>query len=181
MKLISKFIFKITGWKDVGEIPTELKKAIFIIAPHTSNWDFFVGRFYCWIHSIPIKLLIKEEAFFWPTGGLLKKTGGIPVDRKNARHIIPYVVDLFDNNDEFFFGITPEGTRKLTNKWKMGFYYIAVQAKVPILLSYINYKKKEAGIGGIFYPTGDMETDLKKIEEFYRGIPAKHPELYNLR
>ncbi len=180
MRQISKFIFKITGWKDVGEIPPDMKKAIFIIAPHTSNWDFFIGRFYCWIHRIPIKLLIKKEAFFWPTGGLLKKTGGVPVDRKDTRHIIPYVVNLFNSNDVFFFAITPEGTRKKTNKWKMGYYHIAIQAKVPILLSFIDYKEKRAGIGEIFYPTGDMDKDINKIETFYKGIHAKHPEQFNL-
>jgi len=181
MRLLSKFILKATGWKTVGGIPPELTKAVFVIAPHTSNMDFFIGRLYCFQHRIPIKIMIKKESFKGPLGGLLKKAGGVPIDRSISKSLVDQVVQLFNENDTFFFAITPEGTRKRSDKWKTGFYYhIAVKAKVPILLSYIDYEKKEAGIGRIFYPTGDFEKDFKEIEDFYRGRKGKYPEKFNL-
>ena len=180
MRTISRLIYFIFGWKDEGGVPKDLTKAIFLIAPHTSNWDFYMGRLYCWIHRIPIRLLIKKEAFKWPLGGLLKKAGGIPVDRSRASSKVMQVANMFKEYDPMFLGITPEGTRKLNKKWKMGFYHIAVQANVPILLSYIDYEKKTAGVAPPFYPTGDVEKDLKEIEDFYRGRKGKYPEQFNL-
>ncbi len=180
MKTISKFIFFIIGWKAVGGVPKDLKKAIFLIAPHTSNVDFYIGRFYCWIKGIPIKLLIKQEAFKGPMGGLLKKVGGIPINRSRATNKVRQVADQFEKYDTMMLGIAPEGTRKLTKRWKMGFYHIAVHANVPILMSYIDYKKKVAGVAEPFYPTGDIEKDMKVFEDFYRDKTAKHPKQFNL-
>jgi len=180
MKAFSKFIYKITGWKATGGVPEGLTKAVFIIAPHTSNIDFYIGRFYCWIKDIPINVVIKKEAFFWPFGGLLRKVGGVPIDRSKSMNRVDQVVELFKVTDPMFFALTPEGTRKRADKWKKGFYYIAMKANVPILLSYIDYEKKEAGVGPPFYPTGDYEKDIKEIENFYRGIKGRHPEYFNL-
>jgi len=180
MRLLSKLVYAIFGWKAEGGVPKGIKKAVFIIAPHTSNWDFYIGRLYCWIYRIPINLLIKKEAFVWPLGGLLKKAGGIPVNRSKASSKVVQIGKMFDERETMFLGITPEGTRKLRKKWKMGFYHIAVEAKVPILLSYIDYKKKVAGVGPAFWPSGDVDKDMKEIENFYSGIHAKYPEQFNL-
>jgi len=180
MRTISRLIYFIIGWKYEGDVPKDITKAIFLLAPHTSNIDFYVGRLYCWIKGIPIKLLIKKEAFKGPMGWLLKKAGGIPVDRSRATSKVIQVANMFDEYDPMLLGIAPEGTRKLAKKWKMGFYHIAVQANVPILLSYFDYKRKVAGVGPPFYPTGDAEKDMKVIEDFYRDITAKYPEQFNL-
>ena len=180
MKSLSKLIYYLFGWKEEGGVPDGITKAVFLIAPHTSSWDFYIGRLYCWIHKIPINLLIKKEAFIWPLGGLLKKAGGIPVNRSRATSKVVQIAKMFRERDPMFLGIAPEGTRKLSKRWKMGFYHIAVEAKVPILLSYIDYKRKAAGVGPPFWPTGDMEKDIKEIEEFYRDKGAKYPEKFNL-
>jgi len=180
MKTISRLIYFIIGWKYEGDVPKDVTKAIFLLAPHTSNMDFYIGRFYCWIKGIPIKLLIKKEAFKGPLGGLLKKAGGIPIDRSRATSKVLQVVKMFEENDSMLLGIAPEGTRKLAKRWKMGFYHIAVQAKVPILLSYFDYKRKVAGVGPVFYPTGDVEKDMKVMEDFYRDKTAKFPAQFNL-
>ena len=180
MRTLSKLIYFIIGWKAVGYVPKDVTKAVFIVAPHTSALDFYIGRLYCWINRLPMKVLIKKEAFKGPLGKLLKKIGGLPIDRSKASSKVSQIVKMFNDYDTMFLTIAPEGTRKLNNKWKMGFYHIAVQAKVPILLSFLDYEKKEAGIGLPFYPTGDIEKDFKEIENFYRGKKAKHPERFNL-
>ncbi len=180
MRIISKLIYFIIGWKAEGGVPKDITKAIFLLAPHTSNMDFYIGRFYCWIKGIPIKLLIKKEAFNGPLGWLLKKAGGMPVDRSRATSKVIQVAKMFKDNDPMLLGIAPEGTRNLNKRWKMGFYHIAVQAKVPILLSYFDYKKKVAGVGPPLYPTGDAEKDMKVIEDFYRDKSARYPENFNL-
>ena len=180
MRLISSLILRLAGWTTVGGPPDGVKKAIFITAPHTSNLDFFIGRMYGWKNQLPIKLLIKKEAFFWPFGGLLKKAGGIPVDRSKATNLVEQVADIFNQYDNLYLAITPEGTRKRVNNWKKGFYYIAQRANVPIILSFLDYGNKRVGIGPVLETTGDFEKDFKKIEDFYRGMKGRHPEKFNL-
>ena len=106
--------------------------------------------------------------------------GGIPVDRSRNNNVVNSVSALFKQHDSLNIIITPEGTRKLVHQWKRGFYYIAEKAEVPIVLGFLDYKKKELGFGPILYPTGNYEEDWKIMEKFYRGITAKHPERYNL-
>ena len=125
MKTISKLIYKLTGWKATGGVPEGITKAVFIIAPHTSNLDFYIGRMYCWMKDIPIKVVMKKEAFFWPFGSLLKKVGGVPIDRSKRANKVDQIVELFKVTDPMFFALTPEGTRKRVNKWKRGFYFMS--------------------------------------------------------
>jgi 1-acyl-sn-glycerol-3-phosphate acyltransferase len=105
---------------------------------------------------------------------------GIPVDRLKSTSVTDQVAEEFSKHDRFHVAITPEGTRSLVKKWKMGFYYIAVKANVPIQLAYIDYAKKEMGITGIIYPSGDEIADMAKIRDFYKNVTAKHPEKFNI-
>ncbi len=180
MKLFSKFILRITGWKIVGGIPPNVTKCVVIMAPHTSMWDFIWGRLAYWVLGVKAKFLIKKEMFGSILGPLLKKMGGIPVDRSKSSNTVDAVADLFNHCDSLFITITPEATRKLNLHWKKGFYYIALQAKVPIAFGYLDYEKKEGGIGKLFTPTGNIDEDFKVVEDFYRGHKAKHPEKFNL-
>lgn len=180
LKSISKFILSISGWKVVGELPKEIKKCIIIAAPHTSSWDFVVGRLVYWVYDIPVRFLIKKEMFDNPFGWLLKELGGIPVDRGKRNNMVDYVAALFDRFDALNVIITPEGTRKCTRHWKKGFYYIALKAQVPIAIAFVDYGKKEGGFGPILYPSGDFDEDFKIIEAFYKTKTALHPEKFNL-
>lgn len=175
MRLLSQFVLWITGWKIVGEAPKE-KKFIMIAAPHTSNWDLLYARAAFYILRIRLKYTIKKELFFFPLGILLKGIGGIPIDRKSKGKMVDKMVALYDEYDSLTIMITPEGTRSYSPRWKKGFYYIANEAKIPISLGFLDYKKKHAGIGPLIYPTGNYEEDLEKILTFYRGVTPKYPE-----
>ena len=151
-----------------------------IVAPHTSSWDFVIGRLTYWASDVSIRILIKKEAFVFPVGFLLRKLGGIPVDRGKKNNMVTKAVELLSQHEAMVIVITPEGTRKLSRQWKKGFYMIAMEAKVPLALAYIDYKTKTGGVGEIFYPTGDYESDMKYILGFYKTKTARHPELFNL-
>ena len=180
MRRISFFILWLIGWKSTDRAPEGIDKAVLMVAPHTSNWDFILGRLYAWTANIPVRFLIKKEMYFWPLGWLLDKIGGVPVDRKKSRNTVDAVAALFDNYDRIYIAITPEGTRKLSHNWKKGFYFIAQKANVPILLSYIDYKKKIVGMGKPFEITGSLEDDMKRMKDFYREKGARHPEKFSL-
>ena len=176
--LLSKLFFKILGWKVVGgkDYPD---KCVVICAPHTSNWDFFIGMGYRYIMRIKFKYLMKKELFVPLLGKLFQFNGGVPVVRNKRSNLVDDVAVLFKNNEKLYFAITPEGTRSWTKKWKTGFYYISLKAKVPILLLKIDYKLKEIGIISEFYPTGNFNNDMKYIQSKYKDVNAKFPKFYN--
>ena len=185
LKSLGKLIFSITGWTVYGEMPKDLKKAVIIAAPHTSYWDFFYARIAFSIIGVPLKVTIKKEVVNNPfIGWAVRGMGGIAIDRtpkvgnlKKKKSMVDAMVDLINERDELIMMVTPEGTRKQVKKWKSGFYRVAEQANVPIIMGYLDYAKKHAGFGPIFYPTGDYEKDVEEIMEFYRSKTGKYPEL----
>jgi 1-acyl-sn-glycerol-3-phosphate acyltransferase len=178
MKKISLWIFKIAGWKAIVTVD-EPAKSVICVAPHTSNCDFLIGKLYYWSLGRKSGFLMKKSWFFFPVGSILRSMDGIPVDRSKSTSVTDQVAEEFSKHDKFHVAITPEGTRSLVKKWKMGFYHIAVKANVPIQLAYIDYQKKEMGITGIIYSSGDEKADMVKVREFYKNVTAKHPEKFN--
>jgi len=179
-KEIAKFILKLAGWKVENNIPPGTNKFVTIMAPHTSNWDFLLGWFGYMSIGINSKYLIKKEAFFFPLGKLVSAMGGMPVERKSSNNVVQQVGEMFAHTDHLVITIAPEGTRSLSRDWKKGFYYIALHAKVPIALGYLDFKNKIGGIGKMLEPSGNFEEDMKEIESFYSEKSAKYPEKFNL-
>lgn len=178
MQKFSKWIFNQFGWKAIVTVP-EPSKSVICVAPHTSNWDFLIGKFFYWSLGRDSSFLMKKSWFFFPLGRLLINTGGVPVDRSQRTSVTDQMVEQFNKREHFHLAVTPEGTRKHVKKWKMGFYHIAVKAGVPIQLAYIDYVKKEMGITEMIYPTGDEKADLAKIQAFYKDVNARHPQRFN--
>jgi hypothetical protein len=179
MQKTSKWILKMADWKPVVTVD-EPPKSVICVAPHTSNWDFPIGQLSYWALGRKSYFLIKKSWFVFPFNHLFEAMGGIPIDRSKRNSVTDQMVEEFNKRDFFHLAITPEGTRSLVKQWKMGFYHIAVKAKVPIQLAYIDYVKKELAITEIFYPTGDEKADLEKIQSYYKNINAKFPEKFNL-
>ncbi|MCD4736970.1 MAG: 1-acyl-sn-glycerol-3-phosphate acyltransferase [Bacteroidales bacterium] len=168
------------GWEIFNYVSPDIKKCVVIIAPHTSMLDFVIGRLAFSRLKLKTRFLIKKELFFFPMGILLKWLGAVPVDRKEGLKSYSSIKKLFEEYESLYLTITPEATRKLTPKWKKGFYYIAMNANVPLVLGYLDYKLKKGGIEKTLIPSGDYQKDFAEIEKFYRGITAKHPENFNL-
>ena len=177
---VSSAIYKLAGWK-VGGVKPKERKFVWLAAPHTSNWDFPLGRLTSSILDIPLKVLMKKSWFIFPIKGLLLRLGALPIDRSKGGTVIDNIVRLFEEKDDFVFAITPEGTRSFVESWKTGFYTIATKANVPIVCGYLDYKKKETGVGPIIYPSGDAEKDFEKIMEFYRTVDPRFPEKFNTK
>ncbi|MBC6989778.1 MULTISPECIES: 1-acyl-sn-glycerol-3-phosphate acyltransferase [Hymenobacter] len=175
--LFSKFWFWITGWRLASVVPPGITKAIMIAAPHTSNWDILYARGAFFLMGVPVRFTVKKEwvdNFF--VGWLVRSLGALPVDRSKNNSLVDGMVKLFNEREELVILITPEGTRSYQPRWKKGFYFAAEGAHVPILLGFLDYKNKEAGVGPAVYPTGDYEADLEKIKAFYRTKQGRFPE-----
>lgn len=176
----SRFTLWSLGWKVKGALPPEVKKCIIVVAPHTSMMDFIIGRLAFWFLRIKVNFLIKKEAFTPWVGWLIKGSGGIPVDRSRAAHVTGHVVKMIQESENIVIVITPEGTRELVTHWKKGFYFLAQNAGIPVALAYIDWGKKRGGIGPIIWPSGDYDSDMNKIREFYVGMQGKHPECFSI-
>ena len=167
------------GWTWEDTLP-QRQKCIICVAPHTSNWDFIVGELY--YHAIGRKagFLMKKEWFFWPLGILARKVGGIPVYRSKKTHMTSQLAEVAKGRETFCLTITPEGTRSLNPEWKRGFYYIALEACIPILLYAIDYERKLIECTRTFIPTGDVEADMKEIKQYYKDFKGRHPEKFSI-
>ena len=173
-------IFKLKGWKIVGTVPPDIKKAVVIAAPHTSNWDFVYAIAIFKLLKLKIRYLIKREVNFFPLSILLKNTGAIPVERSARHNLTDQIVNMLKAEDELLVAIPAEGTRSRVDKWRSGFYYTALNAGVPVLPGYLDFKKKEGGFGAPIYLTGNKEEDMQMLKNFYADKTGKYPELFNL-
>lgn len=169
------FIFcKIMGWKIIGELP-DLKKYIFVVAPHTSNWDFIIGVFVRGIKGFKSNFLAKRSLFKPPIGWFFRWMGGHAVDRSRSTRLVDQVIGIFNEEKEFRLAIAPEGTRKQVNEWKTGFYHIAVGAGIPLLPVVFDWEHKEVKIMDPYYPSGDQDQELAEIKSYFKGVKGKNP------
>ncbi|MAN29236.1 1-acyl-sn-glycerol-3-phosphate acyltransferase [Mesonia oceanica] len=169
-----KFIFnKLMGWKIDGKFDPSIKKSVVIVVPHTSWHDFYVGAFTRKIIQVDINYIAKKELFKGPLGAYLKWMGGSPLDRTKGQNKVEAIAQLFEEKEEFRLALAPEGTRKKVLKWKSGFYWIAVSAKVPIIPVAFDYGKKVVKIGEAFYPTGNYDKDYQLLQLFYKHVKGK--------
>ena len=173
---VGRLFLRLFGWKAEGQLP-DIPQWVCIVAWHTSNWDFFYGLLVSWVFRIHTSFLAKAPLFKGPFGWFFHAVGGIPVDRTRHHNLVAAAVDAFKNRPHLVFVIAPEGTRRKTDCWKSGFYQIALQANVPLVLAYLDYGRRAGGIGPTVHLTGDIEADLAVIRAFYGTVTARHPEL----
>jgi len=186
MKQIARFLLMLTGWKVDKNFPVEAQRCVMIAAPHTSNWDFYYVRLAFWVLEVPMKVAIKDDWTKAPFGWFVKPLGGVGINRgpKNGtkrKSQVQAMAESFDKHDRIAMVIAAEGTRKLVESWKNGYYWIADAAKVPITCGYLDYKNKIAGVGPVVvHTTGDLKKDLPPVMEFYRDIKGKYPEQFKI-
>ena len=176
---LSARILKFFGWEVSITVP-DAPKCIICVAPHTSNWDFVLGKLAYAAVGRKAGFLMKSQWFVWPLGCFFRAIGGIPVVRKNKSvSLTEVVVDKFNHSTHLQLAITPEGTRSRVSKWHTGFLHIARQANVPIQLGVLDYEHKQILINHVFTPTADIEADMRRIKDFYAPYKVKYPDKFS--
>lgn len=174
----SKLLLRIAGWRVDITLP-DYPKSIICVAPHTSNWDFILGKLAYASVGRKAGFLMKESWFRWPLGAIFRAIGGIPVPRRNKKQsLTEVIVKKFHESSRLVLAITPEGTRKATAKWHSGFLYIARDAGVPLVLGAIDYKYKRIIVDRTYTPTGDVEQDMRNIKEYYSQFHGRYPDKF---
>jgi 1-acyl-sn-glycerol-3-phosphate acyltransferase len=175
-RLLGALYLRLMGWRVEGA-PPSMSKAVLIAAPHTSNWDLPFMLAIAYVFGVKPAWLGKRELFRWPFGGLMRRLGGLPVDRSAAGGMVQQAVDRFAAASRLFLVVPPSGTRSRARSWRSGFYHIARGAQVPVLCTFLDYRRKVGGIGPAIVPSGEVRADMKLIRDFYDGIEGKYPEL----
>ena len=179
-KLCYYLFFKRLGWKEQVSVPNR-NKCIICVAPHTSNWDFFLGELYYTAKGKKAGFLMKNSWFFWPLGSFLRYIGGIPVERKKHTSLTDAVAEKARQSEYFHLAVTPEGTRSRVEIWKRGFYFIALKANIPIQLYAIDYEQRRIVCTREIFPKEEnVEKDMKEIMDYYSGFKGRHPENFQV-
>lgn len=178
MRTISSFILQRLGWKIQDEISPMPNKCILCVAPHTSNWDLLLGELVYSSMGRKASFLMKKAWFFFPLNLLFKAMGGIPVDRSKSKKtsLTDQMSAEFNKRTQFQLAVTPEGTRKSNSEWKRGFYFIALEAKVPIVIVIMDYKTKTVTFKDLFIPTGNVDEDIDKIKLYYTNASGRNKD-----
>lgn len=172
---IGLILMHLIGWRMRGEFPN-VPKGMLVIAPHTSNYDGVVSVAAILALRLQLFFFVKDSAFIWPLGGLMRWFGAVPVDRESSRDMVGFTASKYNSKDALMLAIAPEGTRKSSPAWKTGFYWIAHRAGVPLIMVSFDYGKKEVVILGSFTPTGNIEQDLPLIIGSFKGMVPRHPD-----
>ncbi len=172
---ISRFILFVTRWKVVGEAPAA-KKMVVLAVPHTSNWDLLYMLCMAKTLGLKISWMGKASLFTGAKGWVLKRLGGLPVDRRAPQGLVAQLAAAFAERDELALTIPPAGTRSFRDHWKSGFYHIAQAADVPVLLSFLDWGTRTGGFGTTYTLTGDIDADMNHIREFYSGMKGRFPD-----
>lgn len=177
---ICRFIYRrLLGWKAKVAVP-DFDKCIICAAPHTTNWDLIMGKLFITSIGRRSGFLMKKEWFFFPLGCLFRRMGGIPVHRDKKTSMVEQIVKQIEQSHTFHLAVTPEGTRSANPNWKKGFYYMALGARIPIVLIGIDYDKKCITAEKYILPSGDIDKDMREIKTYFKDFKGKHPERFDV-
>jgi len=147
-----------------------------IAAPHTSNWDLVLMLAVGFALVVWPSWLGKRELFRPPFGWLMRRLGGVPVDRSRRGNLVEQAAARLRAADRLLLVVPPSGTRSRAPHWRSGFYHIARGADVPIVCAFLDYARKVGGIGPVFVPTHDLGADMDRLRAFYHDVRGKYPD-----
>jgi 1-acyl-sn-glycerol-3-phosphate acyltransferase len=168
-------LMKLFGWKSILA-PAPGKKFVALGYPHTSNWDFVPAVAWAWSTGLKMNFVGKAALFKGIMGPIMKALGGIPLERDKSKNFVDQIVEIINSRDEIALIVAAEGTRKKAEYWRSGFYYMALEANVPIGLAYMDWKRREIGIKQYLMPSGDLEKDFEIIKAYYQDVIGRDPD-----
>jgi len=174
---LSRLLLRLAGWRIVGTIP-DLPKFVLIVAPHTSNWDFPVGLMARGAIGFRAEFLGKDTLFRPPLGWIMRWLGGHPVNRRHPQGVVGAIIGTIRSRSAFLLALAPEGTRRRVERWRTGFYHVALGAGIPIVPVAFDFGRREIVLHEAFWPTSDEPADLAALGEVYRGVTGRRPELF---
>ena len=174
---LSRLALRLAGWTFAGDIPNR-PKLVFIVAPHTSNWDFVVGVAAMFAIGVRVTFLGKDTLFRGPFGAVMRWLGGIPVDRHAPHNVVEQTVKLMGARERVALGLSPEGTRRKLPRWRTGFHYVARGAGVPIVPVALDYSTRTIRFFAPHEAAATVEEDLATLGRLFHPGMARRPAQY---
>jgi 1-acyl-sn-glycerol-3-phosphate acyltransferase len=174
-RALASLFLRATAWQPEGARPAA-RRFVLIAAPHTSNWDLVHLLAFAAVYDVRISWMGRHTLFRGPLGRVLRRLGGIPVDRTHRGNLVRQMAELFEKSERLVLVVPAEGTRAYAPHWRSGFYHIAWSAKVPVVLGFLDYRRKRGGFGPELVLTGDLAQDMDEIRSFYSDKVGKYPE-----
>jgi len=171
---LARVILRMVNWEATGNFP-DLPKYVLVGAHHTSNWDFPLTMLLMFANGVRFNWVGKDSLFRWPLEGLFRRLGGIPVHRGRNANFVSQIVEAFERSTHLIIAIAPEGTRSRVTRWKTGFYHMARGAHVPLVLGFVDYRRRQVGVGPVIYPSEDIEETFAQLRAFYADKTGKYP------
>jgi 1-acyl-sn-glycerol-3-phosphate acyltransferase len=168
------WLLRLLGWR-IDMPPPPVPKVLLIVYPHTSNWDFFWGILAKWSCGWNIQWIGKHTLFLGPIGWLLRRWGGIAVNRSQTSGFVASLKQQIDQHDSIILALSPEGTRSYVDHWKSGFLRIAHASDLPVGLAYFDYHRRVVGILEYKKLSGDDSADMDWIAAAYADMPGCNP------
>jgi 1-acyl-sn-glycerol-3-phosphate acyltransferase len=172
---IATLLLRLAGWKPEGERPAS-RRFVLIAAPHTSNWDLPLLLLFAQVYGVRVNWMGKHTLFVGPMGWVMRKLGGVPVRRNRSNSLVAQMAEVIEASPRIGLTVPAEGTRSYTTHWKSGFYHIAREANVPVVLGFLDYARKRGGLGPELVLTGDVREDMSEIRAFYADKQGRYPE-----
>ncbi len=179
MKIERFILTRLLNWELKGDFP-DVRKSVLIFAPHTSHYDAVIGKLVLCSYGVPHTLLSKKELFNFPMNIVMHILGAIPVGGVKGHNAIHDAASILNHSDEQHLVICPEGQLAPTDRWNPGFYYIALKANVPIIVGYLDFGKREAGVKAVIRDLDDKNEIYRQMAEMYAGVKGFHPERFEL-
>jgi len=173
--LVAQALLRAFGWHLVGH-PPAIPRCVVVFAPHTSNWDLPLMFLVRMAFGKDVAYLAKHTLFRFPFGWFFRATGAIPVERSEHHHLVQAMVRAFQTRPKLWLALAPEGTRAKTGHWKSGFYHVAQQARVPLLLAFLDARTRRCGVGPLLELTHDPKHDIERLRAFYSDKRGIRPE-----
>jgi len=172
---LARIVLRLVGWQPEGDAPTA-RRFVLIAAPHTSNWDLPLLLLFAQVYGVRVNWMGKHTLFRGPMGVVMRALGGIPVRRDRSNSLVAQMAAAIESSDRIALTVPAEGTRAYTAHWKSGFYHIARAANVPVVLGFLDYRRRRGGLGPEIVLTGDVREDMDEIRAFYAGKQGRYPE-----
>ncbi len=176
LRLLAKIVLRLWGWRPEGGPPEDCARYVVVAAPHTSNWDFPLLIGFAWFYRVRIAWVGKQSLFRWPFGPVMRRLGGVAVRRDRPEGLVVQLARSLKNGPPRGLVIPVEGSRAWREHWKSGFYHVAREAGLPVVLSFLDYKRRVGGFGATFIPSGDVSLDMDAVRAFYADKIARYPE-----
>jgi 1-acyl-sn-glycerol-3-phosphate acyltransferase len=172
---LARLWFWVFGWDTEGD-PAQVAKGVLIAAPHTTNWDLPHMLAASLVYRYRLSWIGKHTLFRFPFGWFMRLLGGVPIDRSSPQGMVKSASAKLRDASQLILAIPPSGSRSRKEHWKSGFYWIAYEAQVPIICGYLDYRRRRAGLGFSFVPTGDVVADMDRVRAFYADLRGKFPD-----